>query len=149
MQTEASNFPEMRGLRVGAKTAEFLERVTHVIDAHSRPDETIFCFPNYAWFYVLAHRQPGVFAYMHWFDIVSDAMVKEDAERIREHPPAVILSVALPEAMIHNAEVRFRNGKPSGQREMLDIIKALPGYKLIESVPIPYQTFPLDIYARE
>jgi hypothetical protein len=147
--TEVSDFPEMRGLRVGAKSAAFLEHVTHEIDAHSRPDETIFCYPNYALFYVLAHRQPGVFAYMHWFDIVSDAMVAEDAARIREHPPAVIVSVMMPESMIHNSEVRFRNGNPSGQRKMLDIIATLPGYRLIDSVPIPYQSYPLNIYARE
>jgi hypothetical protein len=148
MQTVVTRFPELHDVRMTAESAVFLEQVTRIIDAHSTPDQTIFCFPNYALFYVLAHRQPGVFAYMHWFDIVSDSMVRQDEARIRAHPPAVILSVEMPETMMHNAETRFRNGRSSGQREMLALIKTLPGYRLIESVPIPYQNYPLNIYAR-
>jgi hypothetical protein len=149
METASVDLPELRGLRVTPRSAEFLEKVTHTIDAHSRPDEKILCFPNYALFYVLAHREPGVFAYMHWFDIVSDGLVREDEARIREHPPAVILSVEMPESMMSRMESKFRNGAPSGQREMLALIKTLPGYRLIESVTIPYQDYPLNIYARD
>ena len=149
IQTASTGFPELASIKVSDKTAQFLERVTKTIDAHSRADEKIFCFPNYALFYVLAHRQPAVFAYMDWFDIVSDAQVMEDAARIQAHPPAVILSVEMPELMMSRAESKFRNGKPSGQRAMLALIKTLPGYRLIESVPIPYEDYPLNIYARD
>jgi hypothetical protein len=86
---------------------------------------------------------------MHWFDIASDAMVREDAARIRAHPPAVILSVQMPDALMRRSEARFRNGARSGQREMLELIPILPGYHLIESLPIPYQDYLLNIYARK
>jgi hypothetical protein len=149
LETEASSYPELRGIRVTARTLAFLNKVTETIDAHSRPDDTIFCFPNYALFYVLAHRQPGVFAYMHWFDIASDGLVREDLARIRSRPPAVIVSVEMSEAMMKEAELRFRNGHRSGQREMLEAIHSLPGYRLAESVPIPYQDYPVNIYVRD
>jgi hypothetical protein len=148
-ETVATDFPELRGIRVTKETAVFLENVTRTIDAHSKPNETIFCFPNNALLYVLAHRDPGVFAYMHWFDIASDRLVRADEAKIREHPPAVILSVEMPEALIGRMEDKFRNGAPSGQREMLALIKTLPGYRLIESVTIPFQDYPLNIYVRD
>jgi hypothetical protein len=149
IQTASTDFPELKDIRVSEKTAQFLEGVTKTIDAHSKPDDKIFCFPNYALFYVLAHRAPAVFAYMDWFDIVSDALVMEDAGRIKANPPAVILSVEMPDLMMSRAESKFRNGKPSGQRAMLRIIKRLPGYRLLESVPIPYEDYPLNIYVRD
>ncbi len=73
----------------------------------------------------------------------------EDAARIKANPPAVILSVEMPELMMSRAESKFRNGKPSGQRAMLRFIKRLPGYRLLESVPIPYEDYPLNIYVRD
>jgi hypothetical protein len=149
IQTVSTDFPELKGIQVSERTAQFLEGVTRTIDAHSKPDDKIFCFPNYALFYVLAHRQPAVFAYMDWFDIVSDAVVMDDAARIKANPPAVILSVEMPELVMSRAESKFRNGKPSGQRAMLRFIKRLPGYRLLESVPIPYEDFPLNIYVRD
>jgi hypothetical protein len=148
-ETVALNFPELRGLRVTPESADFLNRVTKIIDTHSRPDETIFCYPNYTLFYVLAHRAPGVFAYMHWFDIASDKLALEDAERIREHPPAVILCVNFPEETIRRAETNFRGGGRSGQRDLVATIESLPGYHIVETVAIPHRDYGLRIYARD
>jgi hypothetical protein len=148
-QNAASEFPEMRGLRIAPESAAFLSRVTATIDAHSRPDETILCYPNYALFYVLAHRAPATFAYMHWFDIVSDKLAREEAVRVRERRPAVILMADMPEHEIRRLEVAYRGGKPSGQREMASTIEGLAGYRLIDTVPIPHVDYPLKIYARE
>jgi hypothetical protein len=138
----------MRGLRVTPESARFLDRVTRIIDSHSRPDETILCFPNYALFYVLSHRSPATFAYMHWFDIVPDSLAREEAKRIREHPPAVILYVDLPENLIEIKELSYRAGRRSGQRDMMSAIQSLPGYRVIETVPIPHVDYGLKIYAR-
>jgi hypothetical protein len=147
-ETAVSDFPEMRGLRVTPESARFLDRVTRIIDSHSRPDETILCFPNYALFYVLSHRSPATFAYMHWFDIVPDSLAREEANRIREHPPAVILYVDLPENLIEIKELSYRAGRRSGQRDMMSAIQSLPGYRVIETVPIPHVDYGLKIYAR-
>jgi hypothetical protein len=148
-ETEASAFPEMRGLRLTHESAAFLSTVTNIIETHSRPDETIFCYPNYTLFYVLAHRAPGVFAYMHWFDIASDNLVRQDAQNIREHPPAVILYVDFPEDVIRRAENSFRGGGRSGQRELAATIQTLPGYRVIQSIPIPHVGYDMKIYARD
>jgi Dolichyl-phosphate-mannose-protein mannosyltransferase len=148
-ETAVMDFPEMRGLRVTPESAEFLRKVTAIIDAHSRPDETILCYPNYALFYVLAHRKPAVFAYMHWFDIVSDGLAREDAARIREHPPKVILYVDFPERDMRRLEISFRGGQRSGQRDLAATIESLPGYRVIETMPIPLVDYPLKIYGRE
>lgn len=148
-ETLKSAFPELTGLRVTAETDAFLEKVTRTIAAHSRPDQSILCFPNYALFYVLAHRAPATFAFMHWFDIVPDALAKEEAKRIQEHPPAVILFVDLPEEIIQVKEMSYRGGRRSGQRDMIAAIQSLPGYHVIETVAIPHISYPLKIYARE
>jgi hypothetical protein len=148
-QTTTTDFPELRGLRVTPATADFLSTVTRIIEAHSQPNETILCFPNYALFYVLAHRKPGVFAYMHWFDIVPDALARQEAQTIREHPPAVILVVDFPESLFEANELRFRGGHKSGQRDMLAAIQSLPGYHVIETIPIPQVDYPLKIYAKQ
>jgi hypothetical protein len=146
--TVDAGYPEMRGLRVTPASAEFLTRVTNIIDTHSRPDETILCYPNYAMFYVLAHRQPGTFAYMHWFDIVSDNLAREEAERVKQHPPALILLVDFPEAFVRSKEISFRGGRRSGQRDLAAAIQSVPGYRVIESVPIPYMDYTLKIYGK-
>jgi hypothetical protein len=148
-ETQTSRFPELKGLYMTAEAAQFLERVTQTIDAHSRPDQTIVCFPNFALFYQLAHRKPAVFAYLHWFDVASDKLVREDAARIRNRPPAVILSVDMPEKMIRANELAFRAGGRSAQRDMHIMLQSMPGYRLIDSVPIPDMDFPLNIYARQ
>jgi len=142
-------FPELRGMRIAPESAVFLNRVTAIIDAHSRPDQTIVCYPNYAQLYVLARRAPATFAYMHWFDIASDALVRDEAIRIRERPPAVILLADMPDREIRRLEIAYRGGKPSGQREMISTIESLPGYRLIDTVPIPHVDYPLKIYARD
>jgi hypothetical protein len=148
-ETVKSDFPELAGLRVTPESAAFIARVTKVIDAHSLPDQTILCFPNYALFYVLSHRTPATFAFMHWFDIVPDALAREEAKRIQAHPPAVILFVDIPEEIIQVKEISYRGGRRSGQRDMIAAIQSLPGYRIIETVPIPHIGYPLKIYARE
>jgi hypothetical protein len=149
METEETAFPEMKGLRVTKATAAFLNRVTSDIDAYSKPDEKIFCYPNYALLYTLSHRDPGVFAYMHWFDIASDKLAREEAARIREHPPAVMVFVNLPESVILDNERKFRGGKRSGQRDLAAAIQTMPGYRVVDEVPIPYMDYGVKIYARE
>jgi hypothetical protein len=86
---------------------------------------------------------------MHWFDIVPDALAREEAKRIQAHPPAVILFVDIPEEIIQVKEISYRGGRRSGQRDMIAAIQSLPGYRIIETVPIPHIGYPLKIYARE
>jgi hypothetical protein len=85
---------------------------------------------------------------MHWFYIASDKLALEDAERIREHPPAVILCVNFPEETIRRAETNFRAGGRSGQRDLVATIDSLPGYHIVETVAIPHCDYGLRIYAR-
>lgn len=148
-QTVTSSFPELRGIRITPTTNRFLNRVTEVIQSHSLPTDKILCYPNYALFYVLSHREPGVFAFMHWFDITPDYMAKEDSIRIKEHPPAVIAFVDMPEKDIQLLEMRFRGKQRSGQRDLIYTIQTLPGYRLVDSIPIPAATYNLKILARE
>jgi hypothetical protein len=146
-QTIAPGFPELRGLRITPESNAFLNRVTAAIEAHSLPNQTIFCYPNYALFYVLSHRAPAVFAYMHWFDVTPDYRAHEDSLRIREHRPAVILFVDMPEADIKRNERIFRGNKRSGQRELISTIETLLGYRVVDTVPIPGAGYSLRIYA--
>jgi hypothetical protein len=146
-QTVEPRFPELRGLRITRESDAFLTRVATAIEKHSLPTQSIFCYPNYALFYVLSHRSSAAFAYMHWFDVTPDYLAHEDALKIREGRPAVILFVDMPETDIARLERIFRGNKRSGQRELISTIASLPGYRVVDTVPIPGVGYSLKIYA--
>src|SRR5207253_6490672 len=89
-------------------------------------------------------------AVAHWMDVCPDRIAVCDAEAVRAHPPAVIISMDLSEEVYAAQEAQFRNSQPSGQRKMAQALAALtPGYNLVGEFQAPGQLFPSHVWAKK
>ena len=126
--------PELAGYRVSAQSADIVDRVTREIVANSEPGNTILAYPNIPIFYLLAHRSPATFAYVHYVDVAPDFVDRADAERILKNPPAVIVYWDQTEQELQDGERNFRHGNRSGMRDMVAAINALrPQYRAVDT----------------
>ena len=131
-------YPELRGYRMSPTTAQFVTRVTEDIKAHSTPDQPVFVYPDLTLFYILSHRQPATFAYVHYIDVAPDFVDVADAQTLRTRPPAVIVEMKASEEELRLSEVNFRGGRRSGQRDMVAALDAIrPMYQLIDTLTVP------------
>ena len=139
--------PLLRGFRFPKETADFAEHVTEVITTHSTKSDTVYIYPGLVVFYLLADRRPPTFAYDHTMDIGPDWLCRQDARRLLDAKPAVILEYTPPLETIEDKEAVWRGGKPSGQRDLLAAIRTLTvDYKFHETLT-PRGGGRLDIWA--
>jgi hypothetical protein len=148
--TVTVKYPELRGYRLSAQTAQFLTRVTDEIDSHSTEHDPIFVFPDLPIFYLISHRQPETFGYVHYIDVAPDFVDVADANTLISHPPAVIVYLKSSEEDLRMGEVNFRSGKRSGQRDLVAAISAIrPKYELLDSFVAPGSNKTVEILARK
>lgn len=148
--TVVAKTPQLAGFRLSPSTAEFFDEVTELIRSHAGEDEAIFTYPVWHIFYALADRKPATFAFMHFWDVCPDDLAIRDAERILEHPPAVIVASELPEDEYRSAELAFRAGKPSGQRQLAAAIARLTAdYDLLQTYTSSGNHYPIKVWARK
>jgi len=125
---------ELAGFRASPESAGFITRVTQEIEANSRPGDAVLAYPDIPIFYVLAHRLPATFAYIHYIDVAPDFVDHADAERILRDPPAVIVYWEQTEEEVRAGEVTYRHGGRSGVRDMVAAIDALkPQYRILDT----------------
>ncbi len=129
-----SALPELGGLRLSPRTVSMAEHLTQVIQANSRPEDDVLVYSHMPIFYILTHRRPCTFSYVFYHDVCPDYIAIEDAQRIRQHPPQmVVLNIPLDRNDYDDMERVFRGGKRSGQREMVKALGELrPRYQVIE-----------------
>lgn len=143
------DYPELRGYRVSPQTAQFLARVTQEIDSHSTTDDRLYVFPNLPIFYLLSHRQPETFAYVHYIDVSPDFIDAADADTLGTHPPKVIVSLKYSEDDLRTGEIVFRGGHRSGQRDLIAAMAALrPNYQLLDTIPLPGTDRTVEVLVR-
>jgi hypothetical protein len=148
--TVKPNFPELRGIRVTPETDRFLERLVTDIQRDSRPDESVAEFCCMPILYLLAHRAPATFAYVHYIDVTPDSVYQADAERLRENPPAVVVTVERTEEELREGEIYFRDGKPSGERMLWIMLRNLePGYRLSDTLTTPNNNKRVEVWVRK
>ncbi len=148
--TVKPNFPELRGIRVTPETDRFLERLVADIQRDSRPDESVAEFCCMPILYLLAHRAPATFAYVHYIDVTPDSVYQADAERLRENPPAVVVTVERTEEELREGEIYFRDGKPSGERMLWIMLRNLgPGYRLSDTLTTPNNSKRVEVWVRK
>jgi hypothetical protein len=149
LSTAAPAAPQLRGLHLSPATARFFDEVSRLIQAHSGPADRIFTFPHLHIFYVLADRQPVTFASMHWLDVCPDQVAVADAERLAQDPPAVIVAMDITPETFAYLEGCFRDGKPSGQRQLAARIEALTQhYELVGAFLAPGTNIPIKVWAK-
>ncbi|HJT77725.1 MAG TPA: hypothetical protein VJ739_11035, partial [Gemmataceae bacterium] len=119
------NVPELAGFRLSPKSAALYEEVARLIHENARPDEPILVFPHMPLIYGIGERPLATFSYMHWLDVCPDNVAAADAERIRQHPPAVIVAPTFPDWVWDGEEMAFRSGRRSGQRQLVAAMREL------------------------
>ena len=146
--TEASDLPLLRGLRLTPETKQAVESVTRAIQAGAQPGEAIFVYPHIPVFYLLADRLPTTFGPVHFIDVCPDWLAQEDAERLVADPPESIVYFKLTEAQMQESERAFRDGRRSGQRDLVDALNKLTSerYELVEDLQTPLTGRSLQVW---
>jgi hypothetical protein len=141
--------PELGGFRISKATALFYDDVGDIIQTHVHPGDEIFAFPNMQVFYAIARAKSPTLCMNHWFDICTDDVAIDDARRLRQHPPAVIIAMELPSLAYGAHEGFFRAGKPSGQRVLWETVMDLvSGYEKVAGFRSPGFGVPVRVWVR-
>ena len=147
--TVALDFPELRGILVTPETATFLRRIVSEIQQYSRPDDPVAEFPTMPVLYMLAHRTPSTFAYIHYIDVTPDDIYTRDAQMLEQDPPAVIVILVRSEAELKEGEINFRNGRRSGERALWETLRNLSSrYEVVDRLETPNANQPVEVWVR-
>ncbi|MBK8727237.1 MAG: hypothetical protein IPL96_14675 [Holophagaceae bacterium] len=127
MSGEESTFthPILSGVHVSPPAGELYEAVTTVVNQASKPDDTMYVFPNMPFLYALAGRKPATFGLAHWVDICPDLVGQQDAARLRARPPKIMVIRQDPLQFITGEERLYRDGRQSSVRDVYAALVAL------------------------
>lgn len=148
--TATSTLPELSGLRLPPSVVRFLDTTVNIIRQHSTPSDTIFVYPEIGILYELGHRHWPTRTTSHNIDVVNDDFAREEAQRLVESRPAVLIYYRVPELDLHSDEVFWRRGKPSGQRDIIKAMETLVSqYHLAGTFEVPPNPVPVMVYVRQ
>ncbi len=149
--TTHPRIPLLKGFSLSETTSHILEDVTSTIGKYDLTGDDIFAFPNIPLFYVLLDKIPKRFIFIHWYDVLPDALAVSEARRIDASPPKIILYFRLSKEVASGHEMLFRDSKASGQREIISSIEHLVGsgkYSLVKSYEVPRDNI-LELWVRQ
>ncbi len=143
-----SSQPMLRGMRLPAETVRLLDQTAALMRAQPA-GATVFTYPEMGLLYPLSGRMPPTWAGSHNIDVVSDKLARQDAERLLSAPPNVILYARPTEGDLRAEEATWRNGKPSGQRNLIAALDTLvSNYRLADTFCLQPGDTPLRLYVR-
>ena len=149
LATARSGLPALRGMRLPASTVDLLDRITETIQQNTQPGDTIFTYPELGLFYALSGRRPATFAGSHNIDVVNDMIARTEAARLLVAPPKVIVFYRQSDAEMRGAEALWREGRPSGQRDLIAAVERLvAGYRLAGGYRLAPEDAPIQVYVR-
>jgi hypothetical protein len=138
--TVRSSLPELRGFLLPPSTVNFVDSTIRIIRENSTSKDTIFIYPELGFFYGATERMPATFSTSHNMDTVPDSFAREEAERLLRARPAVLIYGQKPEALLQEDEAIWRNGKHSGQRDLIAAVETLAReYRLVRT----FRMYPL------
>lgn len=145
----SSNQRQLQGMRLPPETVRFLDRTSALVAERTSPGDPIFTYPEMGLIYSLTNRWPPTWAPSHNIDVVNDALARQDAERLLRNPPKVIVYYHMHHHELKSDEAIWRNGAPSGQRDIIAAItELLPQYQLADSYVLAPHDAPLEVYVR-
>jgi hypothetical protein len=144
--TAHSTQPMLHGIYMSPEMASFVDRLTTLIDDHSRVNDSIFIYSYQPLWYVLADRWPPTYAQVHFYDVAPDDLCRRDAERIVKERPAVIVDF-VGDSDLWNEKL-FRAGQKSGQRELQEQMYKLiaADYRLEAAIPVKESPVPVRVF---
>lgn len=112
--------PLLVGIHGSKNSVETLNLIYSLVEKNKREGDTLYSFPHINYFNVMADLLSPTHAKVHYFDVCSDEIAENDAEKLRENPPTFIIWMRLPEETWLLHEKIFRAGNRSGQRSLQD-----------------------------
>jgi hypothetical protein len=148
--TTHSKSPELEGIWLPPEAARFIDEAIEIVDKNTTPKDEVFIYPEMGILYGVLHRKWTTSSPGHNIDFVSDEFAAKEAQLLSEKKPAVII-VALPKEEDLLSDERFwRNGRPSGQRDIIESIeKLIKDYKLAASFDGVMHKNTISVYVRQ
>ncbi len=148
--TATATPPALRGFRLSPQTARFYDGIVERVRASSSPEDTLLVYPNMPILYALTARRPATRALVHWVDVCPDELALDDARRIVQAPPAVVIIHPDLDWELALEERIFRDGRPSGVRTFRDVLLRLlrTEYELDATYAVPGHSVPVQVMVR-
>jgi hypothetical protein len=144
-----SDQPKLKGMLLPASTVRLIDGVSHIVASNTTSSDTIFVFPEMALFYALADRKWPTQTACHNTDVVNDAFAKEEAVRLLQNPPKVIIYLPKTEQQSRVEELVWRRGNRMGQRDIASAVEALAkNYRLAGVYPTDPKNQDVYVYVR-
>jgi Dolichyl-phosphate-mannose-protein mannosyltransferase len=140
---------KLKGIRLPAATAHLVDGVVHIVASNTTPSDTIFTYPEMALFYALTDRKWPTQTASHNVDVVNDALARQEAARLLQSPPKVIIYLPETEEQLRAQEVVWRDGRRMGQRDIIAAIETLAQtYRLAGVFPTSPENQSVYVYVR-
>lgn len=150
MATARSNLEELRGMRLPAEEVRMLDETVPLMRSAAAHGQTVFTYPEFALFYALSGANPPTWSGSHNIDVVSDSLARADAQRLLQHPPEVILYARPTEDDLRVQEAIWRDGRPSGQRDLIRAVDSLlPNYRRVDTFELMPGDPKISVYVRK
>jgi Dolichyl-phosphate-mannose-protein mannosyltransferase len=149
LATQTSAEPLLRGMRLPPETVRLLDETVSTMRTKAGVGDTVFTYPEMGLLYALSGRNPPTWSGSHNIDVVPDSFAREEAERILRARPAVILYARPSETDLRLEEKVWRNGRPSGQRDIVSALdKLVTDYQLVDTFCLQSGDNPIRLYVR-
>ncbi len=119
-----SNINLLKNIKLSKNTNHRFNLINNILKEYGE-EKSIFAFPNIPIMYLLADNFPRSKVIISWFDFLPDRRAKEEASRILNNNPDVIINLLLPEIAWKTHEALFRDNERLGQRDIYDAINEL------------------------
>ncbi len=108
--TEKFSSSKLSHLTSTKERIDKIDKITALIDQYSKPDDFIFCFPNFSsMYYITDRRNPTKIEWYYKLEY-NDEMLEESVEDLKQNPPKLILINLnyTPEIMIEHVTNNYR-----------------------------------------
>lgn len=144
-----STLPLLKGFVLPPSTVHFVDDTVHIIKANSAPSDPIFTYPELGLIYALSERRTATFSGTHNLDVVNDQFAEEEAKRLLQNKPKVLIYYRENEGLLKSLEETWRQGKPSGHRALIAACETLAKeYRLFETFTFPSNEFKVMVLVR-
>jgi hypothetical protein len=143
-----SVIPAFKGFELSKSTGGIYDKIYQDIETNTTIGDSVFTFPFLVIFNYVTDRMQPTFSPVHYFDVCPDIIATMDAARLLENPPKMIVYLDMPESAIKIHEEFFRNGHPSGQRNIIAVINEIVrkyNYQKIDSFLSPGWSWPIYV----
>jgi Dolichyl-phosphate-mannose-protein mannosyltransferase len=149
--TYASSQPMLRLMRLPEEEVRLLDDVTAAAkDARSHGVNSGFTYPEMSLIYPLSGLQTPTRAGSHNIDVVQDTFAREEAVRLLNARPAVIVYSRPSESDLRADEAIWRNGRSSGQRDLVVALdRIVASYRLVGTYSLRVDDNPIRLYVRD